>query len=71
VPEQLIHFLNDLKEMLARVLSVFSPRQKRLLFIGLPLAVSFAYGAYRIYDRVNYGPLFSNLAPQDGADIVK
>jgi flagellar M-ring protein FliF len=71
VPEQLIHFLNDLKEMLARVLSVFSPRQKRLLFIGLPLAVSFAYGAYRIYDRVNYGPLFSNLAPQDGAAIVK
>jgi flagellar M-ring protein FliF len=71
VPEQFTQFLNDLKMMLARALSVFSPRQKRLLFIGLPLAVSFAYGAYRIYDRVNYGPLFSNLAPQDGAAIVK
>ena len=24
-----------------------------------------------MYDRMNYGPLYSNLAPQDGAAIVK
>jgi len=71
VPEQLINFLNDLKEMLTRLLGVLSPRQQRLIFIGLPLGLSLAYGAYRIYDRVNYGPLFSNLSSQDGAAIVK
>jgi flagellar M-ring protein FliF len=71
VPEQLLNFLNDLKEMLGRFLGVLTPRQKRLLFIGLPLGVSIAYGAYQIYDRVNYGPLFSNVSPQDGAAIVK
>jgi flagellar M-ring protein FliF len=71
VPEQLINFFNDVKEMLGRLLGVLSPRQKRLLFIGLPLGLSIAYGAYRVYDRVNYGPLFSNLSPQDGAAIVK
>jgi flagellar M-ring protein FliF len=71
VPEQLVNFFADIKEMLARLLGGLSPRQKRLLFIGLPLGVSIAYGAYRIYDRVNYGPLFSNLSPQDGAAIVK
>jgi flagellar M-ring protein FliF len=71
VPEQLINFLNDVKEMLARLFEFLSPRQKRLLFIGLPLILSIAYAAYHAYDRINYGPLFSNLSPQDGAAIVK
>jgi len=57
--------------MLSRLLDVLSPQQKRLLFIGLPLFVTIGYAAYRTFDRVNYGPLFTNLSPQDGAAIVK
>jgi flagellar M-ring protein FliF len=71
VPEQLVNFLSDLKEMLARLLSFLSPQQKRLIFIGLPLFGSLAYAGFMVFDRMNYGPLFSNLSPQDGAAIVK
>ena len=71
MPEQLVNFLNDVKEMLARLFDFLSPRQKRLLFIGLPLILTLAYAAYRTYDRINYGPLYANLSPQDGAAIVK
>jgi flagellar M-ring protein FliF len=71
VPEQLVQFFNDVKETLGRLLGFLSPRQKRLLFIGLPLILSVAYAAHRIYDRINYAPLFSNLSAQDGAAVVK
>jgi len=71
VPEQLANFLTDLKEMLSRLLSFLSPQQKRLFFIGLPLFGSIAYAAFFIFDRLNYGPLYANLSPQDGAAIVK
>jgi flagellar M-ring protein FliF len=71
VPEQLFNFLNDVKETLGRLLAFLSPRQRRFLFIGVPLFLSFAYAAHRVYDRVNYTPLFSNLSSQDGAAIVK
>jgi flagellar M-ring protein FliF len=71
VPEQLEKFLGELKEIIARLLSFLSPQQKRLLFIGLPLFGSIAYGAFYVFDRLNYGPLYTNLAPQDGAAIVK
>jgi flagellar M-ring protein FliF len=71
VPEQLVQFLNDLRETLRRLLGFLSPRQKRLLFIGLPLLLSVAYAIHRVYDRVTYAPLFSNLSPQDGAAVVK
>ncbi len=69
--EQLINFFHDVREVLARLLDVLSPRQKRLLFIGLPLFLGIGYAAYHAYDRVNYGPLYANLSPQDGAAIVK
>ncbi|HTN72825.1 MAG TPA: flagellar basal-body MS-ring/collar protein FliF [Methylomirabilota bacterium] len=71
MPEQLANFLTDLKEMLSRLLSFLSPQQKRLFFIGLPLFGSIAYAAFFIFDRLNYGPLYANLSPQDGAAIVK
>jgi flagellar M-ring protein FliF len=71
VPEQLANFFNDVKETFARFLGFLSPRQKRSLFIGLPLILSIAYAVYYAYDRVNYGPLYANLSPQDGAAIVK
>jgi flagellar M-ring protein FliF len=71
VPEQLSNFLNDVKEMLARLFDFLSPQQKRLLFIGLPLVLGIGYAAYQTYDRINYGPLFANLSPQDGAAIIK
>jgi flagellar M-ring protein FliF len=71
VPEQLVNFLTDVKEMLARLFDFLSSRQKRLLFIGLPLLLAVAYTAYHTYDRINYGPLYANLSPQDGAAIVK
>jgi len=71
VPEQLVNFLNDLKEMLARLLSFLSPQQKRLIFIGLPLFGSLAYAGFMVFDRLNYAPLYSNLSPQDGAAIIK
>ena len=71
MPEQLVNFFNDLKEMLGRLLGFLSPRQKRLLFIGVPLLLSFAYAVHRVYDRVNYAPLFTNLSSQDGAAVVK
>ena len=71
MPEQFEKFLGDLKEILNRLLSFLSPQQKRLVFIGLPLFGAIAYAAFFIFDRMNYGPLFTNLAPQDGAAIVK
>jgi len=71
LPEQFEKFLGDLKEILNRLLSFLSPQQKRLVFIGLPLFGAIAYAAFSIFDRMNYGPLFTNLAPQDGAAIVK
>ena len=71
MPEQLEKFFAELKEMVARLLSFLSPQQKRLLFIGLPLFGSVAYAAFYVFDRLNYGPLYTNLAAQDGAAIVK
>ena len=71
MPEQLEKFIGDMKQVLRRLLSFLSPQQKRLLFIGLPLFGSIAYGAFYIFDRLNYGPLYTNLSPQDGAAIVK
>ncbi|HXG51842.1 MAG TPA: flagellar basal-body MS-ring/collar protein FliF [candidate division Zixibacteria bacterium] len=69
--EQLEKFAGDLRAILARLLSFLPPQQKRLLFIGLPLFVSLAYGALRVVERMNYGPLYTNLSPQDGAAVVK
>lgn len=69
--EQLEKFIGDMKEVLRRLLSLLSPQQKRLLFIGLPLFGSIAYAAFYIFDRLNYGPLYTNLSAQDGAAIVK
>ncbi|MDP2604821.1 MAG: flagellar basal-body MS-ring/collar protein FliF [Deltaproteobacteria bacterium] len=71
MPEQFEKFLGDLKEILNRLLSFLSPQQKRLVFIGLPLFGAIAYAALFSFDRMNYGPLFTNVAPQDGAAIVK
>ncbi len=71
MPEQLEKFLGDLKEILGRLLSFLSPQQKRLWFIGLPLFGLIAYLAFYVFDHLNYGPLYTNLAPQDGAAIVK
>jgi flagellar M-ring protein FliF len=71
VPEQLEKFLADLKQIASGVLSFLSPQQKRLIFIGLPLLGSIAYVAFFIFDRMNYGPLYTNISPQDGAAIVK
>jgi len=71
LPEQFENFLGDLKEILNRLLSFLSPQQKRLVFIGLPLFGAIAYAALFSFDRMNYGPLFTNVAPQDGAAIVK
>jgi flagellar M-ring protein FliF len=71
VPEQLEKFLADLKQIASGLLSFLSPQQKRLIFIGLPLLGSIAYVAFFIFDRMNYGPLYTNISPQDGAAIVK
>jgi flagellar M-ring protein FliF len=71
VPEQFAKFIGEIKEILSSLLSFLSPPQKRLLFIGLPLFGSIAYAAFFIFDRMNYGPLYTNLSPQDGGAIVK
>jgi flagellar M-ring protein FliF len=71
VPEQLEKFLGDLKEIVSRLLSFLSPQQKRLLFIGLPFIGLLAYGAFFVFEGLNYGPLYTNLVPQDGAAIIK
>lgn len=69
--EQLEQFLTEVREILGRLLSVLSPQQKRLLFIGVPVFGSIAYLGLYIFEQLNYGPLYTNLAPQDGAAIVK
>ena len=69
--EQLEKFIGEVREIIAYLLSFLSPRQKRLLFIGLPLFGALAYTAFFAFDRMNYGPLYTNLSPQDGAAIVK
>jgi flagellar M-ring protein FliF len=71
VPEQLEKFVADLREIVTRLLSFLSPQQKRLLFIGVPLFGSIAYVAFYVFDHLNYSPLYTNLAPQDGAAVVK
>jgi len=71
VTEQLEQFVKDVREILGRLLSIFSPQQKRLLFIGLPVFGIIAYLGFYVFEQLNYGPLYTNLAPQDGAAIVK
>ena len=71
MPEQLEKFLGELKQIVARLLSFLSPQQQRLVFIGLPVFGAIAYAGFFVFDRMNYGPLYTNLAPQDGAAIVK
>lgn len=71
MPEQLEKFVADLREIVTRLLSFLSPQQKRLLFIGVPLFGSIAYVAFYVFDHLNYSPLYTNLAPQDGAAVVK
>lgn len=69
--EQLEQFVKDVREILGRLLSFLSPQQKRLLFIGMPVFGTIAYLGFYVFDQLNYGPLYTNLAPQDGAAIVK
>jgi flagellar M-ring protein FliF len=71
VPEQLEKFLGDLKQIASGLLSFLSPQQKRLIFVGLPVLVVLAYAAFFVFDRMNYGPLYTNISPQDGAAVVK
>lgn len=71
MPEQFAKFLGDLKEILSHLLSFLSPQQKRLLFIGVPVFGSLAFAGFVVFERMNYGPLYTNLSPQDGAAIVK
>ena len=71
MPDQLVNFFSDVRETLSRLLSFLSPQQKRLIFIGLPIFGSITYLIFFVFDRMNYGPLYSNLSPQDGAAIVK
>ena len=71
MPEQFQKFISDLKEIVGYLLSPLSPQLRRLLFIGLPLFGSLAYMAFYAFERMNYGPLYTNLSPQDGAAIVK
>jgi len=71
VPEQLEKFLGDLRQMLARLLAFLTPRQKRLIFIGLPVFGALAYAGNFAFEQMNYGPLYTNLAPQDGSAVVK
>jgi len=71
VPEQLTKFLGDLRQILAGLLAFLTPRQKRLIFIGLPVFGALAYVGQFIFEQMNYGPLYTNLAPQDGAAVVK
>jgi hypothetical protein len=54
VPEQLANFLTDLKEKLSHLLLFFSPQQKRLIFIGVPLFES-------ILTRLSFSPEFVKL----------
>ncbi len=69
--EQFEKFLSDLKQMLARLLAFLTPRQKRLIFIGLPVFGALAYAGIFAFEQMNYGPLYTNLAPQDGSAVVK
>jgi flagellar M-ring protein FliF len=71
VPEQLEKFLGDLRQMLARLLAFLTPPQKRLIFIGLPVFGALAYAGNFAFEQMNYGPLYTNLAPQDGSAVVK
>jgi flagellar M-ring protein FliF len=71
VPEQLEKFLGDLRQMLARLLAFLTPQQKRLIFIGLPVFGALAYAGNFAFEQMNYGPLYTNLAPQDGSAVVK
>jgi flagellar M-ring protein FliF len=71
VPEQLEKFLGDVRDVISRLLSFLSPQQKRLLFIGLPLVALLSYVGFSVFEGLNYGPLYTNLVPQDGAAIIK
>lgn len=71
MPEQLTKFFADLRQILNGLLSFLSPQAKRLIFIGLPVFGSLAYAGLITFEQMNYGPLYTNLAPQDGAAVVK
>ena len=71
MPEQLEKFLSDLKQILARLLAFLTPQQKRLIFIGLPVFGALGYAGMFAFEQMNYGPLYTNLAPSDGSAVVK
>ena len=71
MPEQLEKFLGDLRQMLARLLAFLTPQQKRLIFVGLPVFGALAYAGNFAFEQMNYGPLYTNLSPQDGSAVVK
>jgi len=60
VPEQLTKFLGDLRQIIAGLLAFLTPRQKRLIFIGLPVFGALAYAGQFIFEQMNYGPLYTN-----------
>ena len=71
MPEQLEKFLSDLKQILTRMLAFLTPQQKRLIFIGLPVFGALGYAGMFAFEQMNYGPLYTNLAPADGSAVVK
>lgn len=69
--EQFLKLLGDIKGLLSGLLSFLSPAQKRLLFLGLPVFSGVVIAGNYIVSTVNYGPLYTNLSPQDGAAVLK
>jgi flagellar M-ring protein FliF len=71
VLDRLFQGVREGKEWLTRFLFSLSPQQKKLLFRGVPvLLVTLGVGGYFL-QRDRYRPLFTNLASQDAAAVVR
>ncbi|HEX9442707.1 MAG TPA: flagellar basal-body MS-ring/collar protein FliF [Candidatus Binatia bacterium] len=69
--DQILQIIGAVRQQLERFFAALSPQQKRLIVLGVPvfLAVSLAGGYF--FKRNYYGPLFTNLSPQDGAAVIR
>lgn len=68
---QLLQVLIQIKNATGRLLAALPARQKRMIFIGVPVFLLALTAGSRGIHVLSYSPLFTQLTPQDAAAVVK
>jgi flagellar M-ring protein FliF len=68
---QLLQALIQIKNATQRLLAALPARQKRMIFIGIPVFLLALTAGSRGIQILSYSPLFTQLTPQDAAAVVR